>query len=95
MVMQYCDGGSLQRKLNEETILSEELVIQLAENLRSAFAALSAHRPVIVHRDIKPPNILISTDTQHGLPNQLRFVVGDFGLSRFLTEEQMAHTVCG
>jgi len=94
MVMQFCNGGSLQRKLNEETKLSEELVVQLSQDLRSAFKVLSTTR--IVHRDIKPDNILINTlQANNGVSDRLRFVVGDFGVSRFLTEQQMAHTVCG
>ena len=77
MVMDFEDGAPLSRllkkgtKFNERTLLS---VIQpIAEGLDRA------HRVGVLHRDIKPPNILINPD---GRP-----VLIDFGSARFEAAE--------
>jgi len=49
------------------------------------------HSLGIVHRDIKPENLLFSTKD----PNTAIVKVGDFGLARFMDEEQLATTTCG
>ena len=49
------------------------------------------HQLGIVHRDIKPENLLFSTkDIRSAV-----IKVSDFGLARFVDEEQLATTTCG
>ena len=49
------------------------------------------HKMGIVHRDIKPENLLLTTkDLKTGVVK-----VGDFGLARFLSGDQLAMTKCG
>lgn len=60
IVMEYIDGESLGAKLERVGKLSEEeslaIVVQVAHGLHRA------HRQGLVHRDIKPDNILVTPD---------------------------------
>jgi serine/threonine protein kinase len=72
IVMEYCPG-SLAQRYRIERIPVEEV---LAVGIRMASALESAHRAGLVHRDVKPSNILITT---FGTP-----VLADFGISSSL-----------
>ena len=71
-VMQYVEGRSLQQLLLERPRAS----IRFAERvLREAAAALAhAHRHGVVHRDVKPENIIIDATG--------RVMLADFGISK-------------
>ncbi len=74
-VMPLVAGGSLRDRLKAEHRLPVDQAIRL---IRAAGAALDyAHRRNIVHRDVKPENILL----QEGEP-----VVADFGVARALCD---------
>jgi eukaryotic-like serine/threonine-protein kinase len=76
-VMPMVVGGSLRDRLNAEGRLSVEQAIRI---VRAVGAALDyAHRRNIVHRDVKPENILM----QEGEP-----VVSDFGVARGVREDE-------
>jgi len=49
------------------------------------------HSLGIIHRDIKPENLLLSSKD----PEKAVIKVSDFGLARFLNDEQFATTTCG
>lgn len=72
IVMEYCPG-SLAQRYRVERIPVEEV---LATGVRMASALESAHRAGLIHRDVKPSNILITT---FGTP-----VLADFGISSSL-----------
>lgn len=71
VVMEYMDGGSIQERLEQDGPLTiaeaVSLVLQIAEAL--AFS----HRAGVIHKDIKPANILL---TEQGVPK-----LADFGIS--------------
>jgi len=77
MVMDFEDGTSLSRmlkkgqKFNEASLRS--MILPIAEGLERA------HRVGVLHRDIKPPNIIINDDG--------RSVLIDFGSARFESGE--------
>jgi tRNA A-37 threonylcarbamoyl transferase component Bud32/TolB-like protein len=71
IVLEYVEGRSLNEYLAEERLGMAQLV-RLAEKIASGLAA--AHKLNIVHRDIKPDNIMIDDD---GDPKIL-----DFGLAK-------------
>ncbi len=74
LVMRYLRGGSLGAALGSGQ-RPLEAVLQLSNQLTSALAA--AHRYGIVHRDIKPDNILLDEEGNSYLT--------DFGLAKVLT----------
>jgi serine/threonine protein kinase len=77
LVMEYCSGGSLGAGYRTHPL---ELEAVLDIGVRMASALESAHRAGIVHRDVKPANILV---TDYGAP-----VLTDFGIS--MGEEGLA-----
>jgi serine/threonine-protein kinase len=79
--MEFCDGGSLADKL-KGTILSPAEAGRLLETL--ARAMHYAHEQHVVHRDVKPANVLFTAD---GTPK-----VVDFGLAKRLDEAGQTHT---
>jgi serine/threonine protein kinase len=70
LVMKYVEGESLARRIEKEGMLSEEAVLAWAGQLLSALAY--CHRQGIIHRDVKPQNVIIRPDGQA--------VLVDFGL---------------
>lgn len=73
-VMPYVEGESLRDRLSRERQLSVPLALQIAREVADALSA--AHRRGVVHRDVKPENILLSG-------NHAR--VADFGIARAIS----------
>ena len=74
--MEFCAGGSLARQLKGAP-LAPAAAAALAEVLARAMHA--AHRAGVVHRDLKPGNVLLTAD---GVPK-----VADFGLAKRLEDD--------
>jgi WD40 repeat protein/serine/threonine protein kinase len=100
--LEYCGGGSLDRKLAGTPLPGREAAT-LVETL--ARAAHAAHQAGIVHRDLKPANVLLSDChfalTESDEVNAKRqaearddFVakITDFGLARFVGEAGQTRT---
>ena len=71
IVVEFIEGRSLADILREGKPLNQDYVITIAAHVGSALAY--AHRRRVIHRDVKPSNILISTSG--------RVVLTDFGLA--------------
>ncbi|GAB3509847.1 Stk1 family PASTA domain-containing Ser/Thr kinase [Amycolatopsis cihanbeyliensis] len=76
LVMELVDGGTLRDLLDAEGALDIHLALSIAEPVLSALAA--AHTAGLVHRDVKPENVLIG----RGQGGNGTVKVGDFGLVR-------------
>lgn len=72
IVMELVEGATLRDYLNERGSLPLVELLSIIKPVLSALAA--AHRLGIVHRDVKPENVLISKDG--------RVKIADFGLAR-------------
>ncbi|HEU5348861.1 MAG TPA: protein kinase [Ktedonobacterales bacterium] len=73
LVMPYVSGGSLQDELSRTPLPMSE-VVTYGTQLTDALAY--AHKRNLVHRDVKPANILIHSDG--------RLMLSDFGLAKIL-----------
>jgi hypothetical protein len=71
LVMELCTGGSLTRRLDPENRQSQEWVRDLGVRIADALDA--AHAQGVLHRDVKPANVLIDQYGHAGL--------ADFGLA--------------
>ncbi len=78
-VMGYIDGETLRERVERQGVLSPRLVMKLLQEVTWALAY--AHQRGIVHRDVKPDNIMIERATGRAL-------VTDFGIARPATGEQ-------
>lgn len=82
LVMKFCDGGSLDKKIGKMT--AEELTDAVAQ-ITSGLEYL--HNSGIVHQDIKPANILIDKSS-----GKTVYVLSDFGISS-KTKTRLSHSV--
>ncbi len=81
-VMPFMQGGSLKQKLLGGP-LAATVALEIIERIAGALDV--AHAQGIVHRDIKPHNILFDADDEAYL--------ADFGIARLLDNEATLHTM--
>jgi serine/threonine-protein kinase len=81
LVMEYVPGITLRDALNDYGPLPALRALEMLAQILSGLAA--AHRAGILHRDLKPDNVLLADDG--------RVKLGDFGLARAIS----AHTSTG
>lgn len=99
--IELCEGGSLAAALEGGHTQSwpRQLKLRVAAELASGLAALHGHEPPVVHRDLKPDNILF--DAAHTckicdlgtsrLVDASRTMTGSIGTPVFCAPEQLAH----
>ncbi len=83
LAMEYVPGRTLRQLLNERGQLSPRESLDIIESVLAGLAA--AHQAGIVHRDVKPENVLLAEDG--------RVKVADFGLARSMSGT--SHTKTG
>ncbi|WP_311492609.1 Stk1 family PASTA domain-containing Ser/Thr kinase [uncultured Anaerococcus sp.] len=82
IVMEYVEGETLKDLINREKVLENHDIIDYSTQIAQALK--SAHDSGIVHRDIKPQNILID---KYGLCK-----VTDFGIARVSSNATITYT---
>jgi serine/threonine-protein kinase len=82
LVMEYVQGRTLRDLLTQRRRLSPVEALAILEQMLAAIAA--AHRAGLVHRDVKPENVLVAEAPSGGIANLVDSVVkvADFGLAR-------------
>lgn len=83
LVMQYVAGESLEQRLSREARLPLPEIIRMA--MEMAHGLVAAHAQGLVHRDIKPGNILLE-------PPGDRVKLTDFGLARVADDAKLTKT---
>lgn len=89
LVMEYVPGQTLRDLIREESPMRPARALALIEPVLAALA--SAHRAGLVHRDVKPENVLI---TQGGASTGTVVKVADFGLAKAVSADTQ-HTATG
>lgn len=82
IVMEYVEGPTLRDVIQRQGSAHPRRAAQIATEIASALAY--AHRNGVIHRDVKPGNILLTTDE--------KAKVTDFGIARAGTTEALTQT---
>lgn len=82
MVMELVDGITLKEYIQKKERLTDKEVISIAIQMASGLDA--AHKKNIVHRDVKPQNVMISTDG--------KVKVTDFGIAKPTSDSNTVNT---
>ncbi|MFH9467934.1 serine/threonine-protein kinase [Streptomyces clavifer] len=85
LVMELVEGQSLGDLLEDRGKVHPEQVARIAGQAAAGLAA--AHRQGIVHRDIKPGNLMLDADGS--------VKIGDFGIAQFVDDPSTALTTAG
>ena len=84
ILMEYCSGGNLNDRLNQES--TEEVECKWILQMAAALSFL--HASGVVHRDLKPENVLLTASDD--------IKVGDFGLAReFISLKPIVSSING
>lgn len=84
VVMDYIEGDSLDKYLQEYGAQPEERVIEWAKQLCDALSYLHSQKPPIIYRDMKPANVMLKPE------GNIKII--DFGIAREYKEQNLADT---
>ncbi len=84
LVMDWINGIDLERKVLRDGHLPGNESIHIFQQVASALAY--AHRNKVIHRDIKPQNIMLSRDTD----GRTEVHLVDFGIAKIISDEESA-----
>ena len=87
LVMEYVPGHTLRDVIRKEAPMPPARALAMLEPVVSALAA--AHRAGLIHRDVKPENVLIADEAHGGT-----IKVADFGLAKAVSADTQ-HTATG
>ncbi|XP_058492699.1 serine/threonine-protein kinase ULK1a isoform X1 [Solea solea] len=94
LVMEYCNGGDLAEYLHSKGTLSEDTIRVFLQQIAQAMKVLRSKG--ILHRDLKPQNILLCHPEGRRSTSVNTYIkIADFGFARHLQTDTMAATLCG
>ncbi len=82
-VMQYSRGMTLQKRIQDQGPLELKEILRIG--MQTARGLAAAHAQGLVHRDVKPSNILLDGSVE-------RVLLGDFGLARAVDDATLTRT---
>ena len=90
--MENVSGGSLDRfwRSHGATLVPLETTIDIMKQVCRGLAVAHAEKPPIIHRDVKPQNILVGYEA-----DGLRARIGDFGLAKKVNPLTLLATAAG
>jgi serine/threonine protein kinase len=83
IVMEFIEGQTLQQKIEREGALELKHILRIGSQAAAGLAA--AHKTGLIHRDVKPANILLENGVE-------RVKITDFGLARAADDLQITQT---
>lgn len=86
IIMDYIQGNSLNKALEEFGAQPQEMVIEWAKQLCDVLGYLHSRNPAIIYRDMKPANVMLKPDGN--------ITLIDFGTAREYKEKNLADTTC-
>lgn len=84
MVYEFCNGGTLESRIYAQGHLSEAQSLKYFSEILSALCLLNSYK--VLHRDIKPQNIMLNNDD---------IKVGDFGFCKPMKDHGFSQTMVG
>ncbi|XP_072963228.1 serine/threonine-protein kinase ATG1a [Typha angustifolia] len=91
LILEYCSGGDLSDYImrhGNRGRVSEAVARSFMRQLAEGLKVLRENN--LIHRDLKPQNLLLTTSVENPL-----LKIADFGFARYLMPQGLADTICG
>uniref|UniRef100_A0ACD5XNJ7 Uncharacterized protein n=1 Tax=Avena sativa TaxID=4498 RepID=A0ACD5XNJ7_AVESA len=88
LILEYCRGGDLYSYLLQHKRVPETVAKHFIRQLACGLQMLREKN--VVHRDLKPQNILLVANSENSI-----LKIADFGFAKFLEPYGLAETLCG
>ncbi|XP_034694188.1 serine/threonine-protein kinase ATG1c-like [Vitis riparia] len=88
LVLEYCRGGDLSMYIQSYVRVPEATAKHFMQQLAAGLQVLRDNN--LIHRDLKPQNLLLSTNDNNSV-----LKIADFGFARSLQPRGLAETLCG
>ncbi|KAG0467649.1 hypothetical protein HPP92_019229 [Vanilla planifolia] len=88
LILEYCRGGDLSLYIQRHGRVSEVTAKHFMQQLANGLKVLRENN--LIHRDLKPQNLLLSTTDETSV-----LKIADFGFARSLQPLGLAETLCG
>jgi len=89
LIMEFCNGGDLRKKLKPFVRIEEFVVQKIIHQVSKGLKVLHQNR--VIHRDLKLSNLLLVYDKD----GTYKAKIADFGFATILARDQDAQTFCG
>jgi WNK lysine deficient protein kinase len=90
LVTEQANGGSLETWLSAWGVLTLAELVDLLRSVMRALVYLHSRTPAVLHRDVKPANVLVFTS-----PHGITWKLADVGIAKVLQSTLRAITLAG